>query len=366
MRRSTRQSVLVWLIAGLACAGCSGTSPTSSGSSPTGMPPSVSSATTAGPTTSATPTAAASGSGSSASVSTSAPDVFAEVSHGAVQLRSARSGAVVRTLVPAGTTSSTSAGGRDFAVVGPSFRYVYYTDVAGAARVPLEGGAVEQLPKPPGPGDVMNVYSDRSDTRFEETIGYAGDTKPHDVVVTRLGSTTVTHLGSGPTMKAAGWNVAGSTAYVTTTSVTTPATATQVANLSVTITGIPLAAPTTHTFRESLPSVSPGNDGACGAPSTATAIGPTGQIGWVLGGCSSAAAGKLTYAFRVGEHYSLAQATFPTTDQGLFATSLQYTPSGTAVLHLTHQDCAAPDRIAVDRRNSGHGVDLPIDSQRCR
>lgn len=352
----------------LVAAGCGRSSPGSGGSSSGHISPSTGSATTtAGSTSSAPPSNTAAGSTSSTAPSTRAPDVFAEVSGGAVQLRSADTGAVVRTLVPAGNGAQTNiaTGGRTFAVVGPSGRYVYYTDIAGAARVPLGGGAIEQLPTPPGAGDVTSVLADRSDTHFEETAGHVDDSKPPEVFVTRLGSKAVTDLGTGPAIKATGWNAADTTAYVTTTTATSPATRTQVADLGVTITGIPLGAPTTHGFRETLPSQAPGDDGACGPPSTATAIGPSGQIGWALGGCSSTSAGQLTYAFRIGKHYSLVQATFPADDQAFFAQSLQYTPAGTAVLLLTHQDCTGPDVVAVVPGNGDRGVDLPSSNRRC-
>lgn len=239
------------------------------------------------------------------------------MSAGAVELVSAQTGAVVRTLVPAGggAGSDTATGGRDFAVVGPSGRYVYFTDIAGAARVPLTGGAVQRLPTPPGHGSVASVFADRSDTRFEETVGSADDSQPLEVYAARLGSSALTDLGPGT---ATGWNAAGMTAYLTTTAVTTAATSTQVAALGVTITGVPLAKASTGGFREMMPSRAPGDDGACGPASRATAIGPSGQIVWVLGGCSSASAGQLTYAFRVGEHYSLVEASFPADDQGFF------------------------------------------------
>ncbi len=97
---------------------------------------------------------------------------------------SAQTRVVVRTLVPAGggAGSDTTTGGRDFAVVGPRGRYIYYTDIAGAARVPLTGGAVQQLPTPPGHGSVTSVLADRSDTRFEETVGSAEASKPLEPV----------------------------------------------------------------------------------------------------------------------------------------------------------------------------------------
>ena len=298
--------------------------------------------------------------------------VFAEVVGGAVQLRSATTGRVVRTLVPGGNKApgNTGTGGRDFAVVGPSGRYVYYTDIAGAARVPAGGGAVRQLPAPPGGGNITSVIADRSDTRFEETVGYDDDSKLPRVFVTRLASKTVTGLRSGSGIQGTGFNTAGTTAYITTTAYVTTTgaghgTRAQANELRVTITGIPLAAPAAHGFRETLVSRAPGDDGACGGPSSATAIGPAGQIGWVLGGCSRASTGRLTYAFRTGEHYSLAQATFPADDQPFYAQSLQYTPAGTAVLLLTHQDCTGPAPVAVVRHNGGHGIDLPSTNRRC-
>lgn len=295
----------------------------------------------------------------------SAPDVFAEVIGGAVKLMSAKTGAVIRTLVLAGGQSASRTGGRDFAVVGPSGRYVYYTDMGGAARVPITGGAVQQLPSPPGTSGarvVRAVYADRSDTHLEETVGAADYAQPPRVVVTDVSARTTVELGPG---EATGWDTSGTTAYVTTTAATTGATTTQVPDEAVTITGIPIAAPTTHRYRETMDSKAPGDDGACGPTSTATAIGPTGQIGWVLGGCSSQPSGRLAYNFRIGERYSLVQATFPSDDQAFFASSLQYTPSGTAVVLLTHQDCAGADIVALDRGNGNQIVDIPSGDRGC-
>lgn len=127
----------------------------------------------------------------------------------------------------------------------------------------------------------------------------------------------------------------------------------------------PIASPTSRGYRETLISQAPGDDGACGPPSTATAIGPSGQIGWVLGGCSSSPGGRLTYAFRATEDHSLVHATFPADDQRFFAPPLQYSPKGTAVVLLTHQDCTGPDPVSVVYGNDDHGVDLPSVKRRC-
>lgn len=353
-----------------ALAGCGGTNGSHAALSRPPAAPSTSAPRSTPATSPVTPTTAAAPTSppttpASTGGPASSPDVFAEVIGGAVKLLSAKTGAVIRTLVPAGGQSASSTGGRDFAVVGPSGRYVYYTDIGGAARVPITGGAAQQLPSPPGASgasDLRDVYADHSDTHLEETVGAAADARPPRVVATDLSARTTVDLGPG---EATGWDTSGTTAYVTTKAATTGATTTQVADEAVTITGIPIAAPTTHRYRETMSSKAPGDDGACGTASTATAIGPTGQIGWVLGGCSSQPRGRLAYDFRIGERYSLVEATFPSADQAFFASSLQYTPSGTAVVLLTHQDCAGADIVAVDRANGNEMVDVPSGDRSC-
>jgi hypothetical protein len=155
-----------------------------------------------------------------------------------------------------------------------------------------------------------------------------------------------------------GWNRTGTTAYVT-TETTTPPSANAVGDATLTITGYDALTGEPSGYQESQTSRSPGNDGACGGVSTATAVGPTGQIGWALGGCSTAAAGRLTYAFRANEQLSLAAVPLPASDDGYVVTTLQYTPAGTAVLTLTHQDCEGSTPIAVVRGNGAATANLP-------
>ena len=276
---------------------------------------------------------------------------------GAVHVYSAVTGAIVRTVV----VGSSATAGRDFAVVGPSGRYVYFVDATGPARVPLTGGPLQRLPQPPSNGtEVVAVYADRTDTKLVETIGYADDVHPHHAVVMSVGSTAVTDLGAA---NATGWSPDGSLAYITITTTQGASSPRQTAPVDVGLYAVSPSRPAARDGRD-LTSQSPGDDGACsgGSPSRVTAVSPDGIAGWVLGGCSSKPAGLLTYDFTAYQpQLSLSGPTLPADDDGFVAASMQYTPAGTVVIVLTHQDCidGSPIVVVGDETDKTPLRDLP-------
>lgn len=277
------------------------------------------------------------------------PDVYVDIpqrasyasgaplpNQGDVLEHSGGTGANVRVLAYPNGQPFVSAG------VGPSGRYVYLlrqvptsssTFHVAAARIPIAGGAAQllTLPTQPPTGQSAVLLASPDDQRMAYATGPSSTT----IADTSNGRVVATLPG-----QVIGWLPDSQHVVVEHVTQASAQTAHQVAPVRLSFRSVDLSRPGTSSSLLTVTSSSPGDDGACGSPSTAAAVSATGRLVVVTGGCSTQPGGRsqLTFLDAVSPG-STSTVMLPTSVDAAFADRVAWTPAGTVVVFFTHQDC---------------------------
>lgn len=235
--------------------------------------------------------------------------------------------------------------------VSPSGRYAYVlqqvptsasTYTVTAARIPVGGGAAQSLtlPTQPPSGQAPVLLASPDD----HAMAYATGPSTTTIAATSNGKVLATLPG-----QVVGWLPDSQHVVVEHVRQLGDSTAQQVPAARLTFQSVDLSSPSTSNPLLTVTSAAPGDDGACGVPSTAAAVSAAGRLVVVTGGCSTQPDGRsqLTFLNTVSPG-SPSTMTLPASVDGAFANKVAWTPASTVVVFFTHQDCStSPPALLV-------------------